>query len=246
MQPLPSLHISLMKKNSIANTIRRSIESSIELGHYLPGQLIDERTLAAEFSVSRTPIRQALQQLQGEGVIEILPRVGARVPKLDVKDLFVIFELLAELESVAAKFAARRITGQQADELRQALAACETAKGHENPIEYAETNRVFHEVIYAAAHNALLTDEIKKLRKRRRAYCLNRFDRPHGIERSLDEHVVISAAICAGDTHHASEAARDHILVGAHDFLDYVATLPEQPEFSAQRPRRQGAPRAAE
>jgi len=221
-----------MAHQNVSDAIRRSIESDIEQGRLLPGQVIDERSLAEAFSVSRTPVRQALQQLHGQGVVEVIPRVGARVPKLSTKDLLLIYEMLAELEAAAARLAARRITAREAHELRGALDACQQSAQQADPTHYSGANRALHELIYEASRNPLLSGEIRKLRAKERAYQLSRFDRPGGMAKSAREHAAIVTAIVDGNPDEASKVMRNHILIGAEEFLDYVATLPDF-EFKA-------------
>lgn len=213
--------------------IRRSIESDIEQGRLLPGQLIDERSLAAEFSVSRTPVRQALQQLHGLGVVEVIPRIGARVPKLSVKDMLLIYEMLAELEAAAARLAARRISGQEKKRLEVALRDCERSALGGDPVEYAKANKALHEVIYEASRNPLLAAEMRKLRNKRQAYHFSRYDTPGGMHKSAQEHAELVAAIVQGDSTRASEVVRNHILVSAEDLLDFVAKLPDDYDESS-------------
>lgn len=227
-----------MAANGLADAIRRSIEADIEQGRLLPGRLIDERSLAAEFSVSRTPVRQALQQLHGRGLVQVIPRIGAMVPKLSVRDLLLIYEVLAELEAAAGRLAARRITRNEATKLQLALEGCASVAEKGEPREYVDANKAFHEVIYETSRNPLLADEIRKLRAKEQAYRLTRFDRPGGMFKSAQEHAKIAAAILKGDADHAHEAVRKHILVGATEFLDYVAGLPDDDRlFEEAKPK---------
>ncbi len=216
-----------MPGSSTADSIRIAIEADIATGRLLPGQLIDERSLAEKFSVSRTPVRQALQRLHGQGVVEVIPRIGARVPRLSIKGLLLLYEVLAELEAVAARLAARRISAAEITELKARRDAGfeQAAKGDAHA--YTEANRALHQVIYDATRNPLLAEEILRLRTRESAYRLSRFDRPDGMEKSAREHAEIVDGIAGGDAARAGETMRRHILGGAEELSDFIARLPD-------------------
>jgi DNA-binding GntR family transcriptional regulator len=87
-------------------------------GALAPGSRISERELCARFGISRTPLREALKVLAREGLIELLPNRGARVARLDPKDVADMFDLMGALEALAGRLAARRITEPELDEIR--------------------------------------------------------------------------------------------------------------------------------
>ena len=93
---------------SLAEGVRTRLEKDILGGVLVPGQVLDERSLAEQFGVSRTPVRNAVAQLASQGLLRVVPRVGVVVPKLNIKELLSLLEMLAELEGICAKFAARR------------------------------------------------------------------------------------------------------------------------------------------
>lgn len=225
-----------MARNSMAASIRLAIESDIATGRLLPGQLIDERTLAERFSVSRTPVRQALQQLHGQGVVEVIPRIGARVPRLSIKGLLLLYEVLAELEAAAARLAARRLSAAEARQLEEKRDQGLRMAADGDAVAYTGANRELHQVVYQAARNPLLAEEILRLRTREGAYRLSRFDRPGGMAKSAGEHAHIVAAILSGEAQRAAELMRDHILGGAEELSDFIARLPEEQAPAPRQP----------
>ena len=104
------------------------IEERIVTGVYPPGMHLDEQELAAAFGVSRTPIREALIQLASIGLVEIRPRRGATVPEMSADRLCEMFEVMAELESMCGRLAARRILPAEQARLKEAHLACEAAR----------------------------------------------------------------------------------------------------------------------
>ena len=112
------------------------IEERIVTGVYPPGMRLDETELASSFGVSRTPIREALIQLSSAGLVEIRPRRGAIVAEIGQNRLYEMFEVMAELEAMCGRLAARRITPPEQVALVAAHQACEAAQKANDPDSY--------------------------------------------------------------------------------------------------------------
>ena len=108
----------------MAPRLRDGIEEEIATGRFLPGERLDEQTLAERFGVSRTPVREALQQLAARGLVELRGRRGAIVSAPDAARLLEMFEVMAELEAMCGRLAARRLEAQTGAALSEALSAC--------------------------------------------------------------------------------------------------------------------------
>ncbi len=100
------------------------LEQEIVTGALKPGTRLDETLLAERFGVSRTPVRETLTRLAAGGLVEIRPRRGAVVATITIKDLMDMFEVMANLEAVCARLAARRITPEEKKQLAASHAAC--------------------------------------------------------------------------------------------------------------------------
>ena len=96
----------------ISDQIRLRIESAISSGELLPGDAIDDVALASQHKVSRTPVREALLQLQAQGILSSTPRGGHIVSKMNLQQLLSLWELLAELEGVVVRLACERMTNE--------------------------------------------------------------------------------------------------------------------------------------
>ena len=116
---LESSPAALEPKLSASELVRRQLERDISSGVLLPGDALDEDALAKRFGVSRTPVREALLQLSVRGLVLIAPRAGTYVSRLSIPELLGLSELLAELEGACAKLATRRLTPEEAHELRR-------------------------------------------------------------------------------------------------------------------------------
>ena len=103
--------------------LRDVLEDDIVDGRLNPGDRLDEVNLAERFKVSRTPIREALQHLAAAGLVDVIPKRGAFVAQVSLPQLIEMFEVMAELEGMSSRLAARRITEPETAELANALEA---------------------------------------------------------------------------------------------------------------------------
>lgn len=212
-------------------TLRRSeelseiIEEQIATGIRQPGSRLDEQELAAEFGVSRTPIREALIQLAAAGLIDMRPRRGAVVADVGPARLCEMFEVMAELEAMCGRLAARRISAAEQNALQEAHRACEAARDAQNPDEYYRLNEVFHRVLYTASHNEFLAEQAIALHRRLRPYRRLQLRVRNRMQTSYSEHQAIVDAILAGDGELAAERLRGHVAVQGERFVDLVSSL---------------------
>ena len=206
--------------------VRDEIEEQIAFGKYPPGKPLDETELAEQFGVSRTPVREALNQLATAGLIEIRPRRGAVVAEVGPQRLIEMFEVMAELEGMCGRLAARRLSGAELDALQAAQGACKQAKETGDPDLYYERNDEFHGVIYAGSHNEFLIEQAWGLRRRLRPYRRLQLRVRDRMGNSFQEHEDIIAALRAGDGERADELLRAHVMVQGQRFADLIASLP--------------------
>lgn len=205
--------------------IRQKLETELLNGALVPGQVLDERSLAERFGVSRTPVREAVLQLAAQGLLKVTPRVGVEVTKLGVQQLLSLMEMLAELEGVCAKFAATRMSPGERSNLEAAVKACEVATERGDSAAYVAANQVFHESIYAGSRNEWAASQIRFLRLRCAGYQQARFDLPGRRAQSLLEHREVMESILAGKGEDARLAMIGHIALGGRDLADFVSSL---------------------
>jgi DNA-binding GntR family transcriptional regulator len=212
------------KPINMTDHIREVVATDIHEGRLLPGDALDEAQLAERFEVSRTPIREALLQLSAQGLVKIIPRSGIYVARLSLPELFAMFELLAELEGVCAKMAARRMNRDEVAALKAAHEAAKPAVEARDADAYAIANARFHEVLYNGCHNPFLKSQIEFIRKRTKVYRQNLFARTARIAISHQDHGRVLKAIEDGDPEAALKHMLDHIGVGGRDFTEYLST----------------------
>lgn len=141
-----------------ADQLRRALEEDIFAGTLKPGDRLDEQSLAHRFQVSRTPVREALRQLSASGLVEVRPRQGAVVSVITLPRLVEMFEVMAELEAMCARLAARRMSDKERADLKRFVEECEEFEKKTDLEGYYAANKVFHDAIYDGSHNEVLAD----------------------------------------------------------------------------------------
>lgn len=209
----------------LSEQLVESIEERIVTGRYPPGFRLDEQDLAAEFGVSRTPIREALISLASSGLVEVRPRRGAVVANATPTRICEMFEVMAELEAMCGRLAARRITPAEQYQLLEAHRACEGARNADDPDSYYRLNEVFHQQIYLASHNTFLAEQADAMHRRLRPYRRLQLRVRNRMNTSYSEHQKIVDHIMAGNGESAAEALRSHVVVQGERFADLVSTL---------------------
>jgi DNA-binding GntR family transcriptional regulator len=179
-----------------------------------PGTWIDEQTLAKEFGISRTPLREAIKVLAAEGIITMKLRRGAYVTEVNRGDLEQIFTILSLLEGQAAKEAATKAQEKDLNELDDMHLRLEKAAADRNLEQFFEVNVRFHERVIAIANNPWLTDVIADLRKVLKLQRKDALSRTGRLQSSLSEHREILKALLKRDPIAAEQAMRTHLARG--------------------------------
>ena len=208
-----------------ASVVRTGIENAIVEGRFQPGTRLDPEELATSFGCSRTPVREALSQLAATGLVTVRPKRGTYVARLGIDELSERFEVMAEIEGVCARLAARRITAAELAELDAAQAACRARAEANDSDGYYTENSQFHHAIYRATHNAALMEEARRLHAMLQPYRRMQLRVRNRLAQSWQEHEAVIAAIRAGDGAAAEAALRDHVMIQGDRFQDLVAAV---------------------
>lgn len=220
-----------MKK--LSDRLREQIEEKIATGELQPGSHLDETELANEFGASRTPLREALIQLASSGLIILRPRRSAVVATVGPQQLVEMFEVMAELEGMCGRLAARRMSAAEHAELLAAHAACKAARDLKDPDEYYYRNELFHHLIYAGSHNAFLAEQAKALYRRLSPYRRLQLRVRGRLGASFDEHDAVVQAIMNGEGERTAELLRKHVTIQGQRFADLVASLAQLHDSTA-------------
>jgi DNA-binding GntR family transcriptional regulator len=208
--------------NALVDDVAARIRERIMSGEIPIGAQLRQAELASDFGVSRTPIREALRQLQSGGLIEVLPNRGAvvRVPApWEVREAY---EVRAELEALAATRSVSRITDHQLEALRtanQEMYDRSSGKGGEPVSSPRPANDVFHTLILTIAANARLAKAVNDINETfpRNVSAQLIVNDARQREENFREHERIVAALAAGDVETAGREMRGHVMkAGEH------------------------------
>ena len=184
------------------------LRDAIRGGILKPGEWLKENDLADELLVSRTPVREAIRKLEQEGYVVTVPRRGAYVASVSIRDINEIFEIRAALEALACELAAERITDEEQERLERLLVGIGRAI-EEHDME--RTDIEFHELLYQAARNERLLVIIGNLREQLTRFRTISMSYPGRLKATLEEHRAIVDAIGAGDARHARKVGAKHM-----------------------------------
>lgn len=208
-----------------ADTIADDIEEQIFTGAFDDGDRLDEIRLAAQYGVSRTPIREALMRLVSSGLAEQQPRRGVFVHQPGPVELVDMFETMAELEAGCARLAAMRISDAALAELTATNARCQTAVEQGDTKGYYHENEGFHQIIYRETGNAFLEKQTLQLQRRLKPYRRLQLRLRGRLLQSMDEHLAIVAALSDGNADVAASVVRAHVVVQGEKFHHLMASL---------------------
>ena len=212
-------------KPTLVQRMREQLEDDIVEGRLRPGEQLDIDEIAQRFSVSRTPVREALQQLEASGMVEVMPKKGTYVASISAARLIQMFEVMAELEAMCARLAARRADAELLVDLAAAVNACEAEGRTGDPNAYYHANEGFHQLIYRASGNDFLVQQTIQLKNRLKPYRRMQLQVRNRISQSLSEHAELVSAIQLADEERAAKAARQHVLVQGERFTDLISMV---------------------
>lgn len=204
---------------TLSDKVFEGLAKDILSGAVEPGARLDEPSICRKFGVSRTPIREALRRLSGTGLVEINPRKGVTVARIDVEQLHDMFEALAEFEGLCSRLSAVRMTTLEKKrlEILNSGRRGKIAKGNK---DLAELNNEFHEAIYRGAHNISIASVARSFRQRLAPFRALQFVPGH-TEYSFHEHDAIVEAISKSDADGAYTLTRNHITGTAVLVIEY-------------------------
>jgi DNA-binding GntR family transcriptional regulator len=211
MNPAPSKPLSAFQNpRPRAVNVERAVAQWILTGELSAGEKLTEQELAARLGVSRGPVREALRALAEAGLIQIEPNRGAFVRKIDLNEAIEIHDVYSALEELAARSAARSLSGAQAKELKALVEAMDAAAEAEDLDRYYALNLSFHQRLVEASGNRRLLSNYNRLLNE--LHLLRRFGlmQRGQMQRSNHEHHQILEKVSAGDPEGAAEAMRRH------------------------------------
>jgi len=219
------------------DTIRRKVynhlREQILQGEYEPHERLFETRISEEIGVSRTPIREALHNLELEGLIECLPKVGYVVKPISEEEVAEICELRGLVEALAARWASEKARDKLVAELQKNIAASEKKLEQGAARAFVELDAQFHEIIARLSGSKRLLELAQTLRHHMLRYRIQSIYATCNVFRAIEGHKGILAAIKNGDKDEIELAIRTHLEQSKKDILRYA--LKEDENLAARK-----------
>jgi DNA-binding GntR family transcriptional regulator len=204
---------------SLRDQVLAELRTRIIDARYRPGERLTEDRLAADFGVSRNPVREALRVVEAEGFIELQPRRGAVVATPDEHAMRDMFATRAALEPLGARIAAERATAQELAALRRLLDDARDATNEGDFVRVAELNSALHHAVMQMSGNRWLVQFSTAMY--RHVHWVFRLGAPARATHSWEEHVRLVEALEAHDPEAAERVARDHVHAAETAAIDH-------------------------
>lgn len=216
--------LQLHSYKPLREVVFETLRSAIIEGILTPGERLMEVQLAEDLGVSRTPVREAIRKLELEGFVVTVPRKGAYVAGLTLKDITDVFEIRASLESLSARLAAERITSEELEKLDRILVQVAESSSKDDLESMVKVDTDFHEVLYAASRNDRLVGIVHNLREQIQRYRSTSLSYPGRMKTAFVEHKKIVEAIAERDVERAERLAQEHIENAQNSMIEALLT----------------------
>ncbi|MGW7575695.1 GntR family transcriptional regulator [Streptomyces sp. NPDC054765] len=205
------------RRHSVRGQVLAALRHALVGGELAPGEVYSAPALAERYGVSATPVREAMQQLAGEGAVEVVPNRGFRVAERSSRDLAEVAEVRAMLEVPAIVRLARALPPERWAELRPLAEAGVAAAARGDRVGYAEADHAFHDALMSLTGNRRLTEVTGDL-LRRAQWPVAHGPRRRTAEMLADasEHTALLDALAAQEYAVAERIAREHVSVARH------------------------------
>jgi DNA-binding GntR family transcriptional regulator len=217
-----------MKKLVIkeSKTIRRKVydflREQLLSGEIPPHERLIETKIAQEVGISRTPVREALHNLELEGLIESIPRVGYVVKPISKDEIEEICEIRTINECLAARWAMQRITPRELQALERNLSISEAEVKKGNPRSFVELDAEFHEIVARASGSERLLELCQTLRRHMLRYRIESIFNAENVLRAIGGHQRIFDCIAKRDEACIEQAVKDHLETAKQDVVRYA------------------------
>lgn len=195
----------------ISEEIAEILRDNIISGVYKPRERLTEEDLSDRFFVSRTPIREALKQLESAGLVKIIPYKGAFISEVDLDEIRSTYELRSVLEAFVVELAVPNITADNINQLQETMKRLETCIAEVDKLGYATEDENFHNIIFGQCPNKVALKVVQELLQKTAPFRRLSWRTTASMENSMKGHRNILASIIAGDAAASSMYAAKHI-----------------------------------
>lgn len=201
-----------IQRQTIAGMTVTALRERILRGDYPEGEPLRQDAIADELGVSRIPVREALRQLEAEGLVTFSPHRGAVVSTLSLDEIDELFELRADIECDLLRRAIPNTSSEQLDQAMEVLDEFQDALSAGEATRWGPLNWHFHAALYAPANRNFTMGVLQKLHQHSDRYFRMQLLLTHGGARANDEHRAIAAAVANKDVNMACQLMRAHII----------------------------------
>lgn len=220
--PRPAAPGAPVRRQTMAMLTLEAIRERILHGEYPEGAALRQDALALELGVSRIPVREALRQLETEGLVTFSPHVGAVVSTLSLGEIKELFELRALIEADLLRRAAPHIAEGDLRRAQDALERYEVALASGDKGAWGGLNWQFHSALYLPAAQPLTMGIVQNLHLQSERYQRMQLALTHGETRANEEHRAIVRALREGEAQHAVSLLTSHILGAGRSLLEFL------------------------
>ncbi len=203
--------VKLDSYKPLREIVFESLREAIISGVLKPGERMMEIQLADEMGVSRTPVREAIRKLELEGFVVMIPRKGAYVAGISLKDIADVFEIRAALEGLAAGLAAERITEEELEEMERMMVRKAEIIENNDLESIVEVDTAFHDILFKASRNERLVQILSNLREQIQRFRTTSLAVPGRMKEALEEHRKIVEVLSERNVVLAQSLATEHI-----------------------------------
>lgn len=208
-------------EKSLRGQVFDKIRSDILNGKYKRGEELVESLIGKELGISRTPVREAIRQLELEGLVQLVPNKGAFVTGISEKDVRDIYLIRARLEGLAARMAAKNITPELLDAMEETVVLSEYHAKKEHYEQVCEMDSKFHKLLYKASGSRILEHTLTDFHQYVQRVRMASIMKKRRMEKSNDEHDAILTAIREHDEEKAELVATRHISNTVENLKNY-------------------------
>ena len=222
---------AIINQSRISDQVYEYLRGEIVEGRLLPGQRISPEELAEQLKISKMPIKEAIERLAGEGLLDVQSRRGSFVSTLDPTELAELFEVRCALEVLAGKLAVKHITKADIEHLRQLIAQMEQSTDKKDVRLHLEQNAEFHELIMSRSGNGKLFETWRRLRTPIQVAGVHSRtdDWVDRVAREQREHRAIVRAMEHRDLAAIEVAITSHIMRASGSLVEDVERVLQQP-----------------
>lgn len=215
---MPSVKRPIM---TIKHQIYQIIKKEICNGNYAAGQWLQEKELAEQLNVSRSPVREALKQLVDEGLAIEYPNKGVFVKEFTVKDIEEIYDVRILLESYAIKNSVKTLTSKNIQELMETLQLLVKYYEKNDLTHYIEVDTQLHQYIINLGGNSLIVDTYRRIYSQSQQFRIYSLTTQRRFDDSVTEHRSIVENICSGNWKEADRVNKIHLALAREEIIQH-------------------------